>query len=221
MEPPRTILRRRAPERTPSLWHNNDRASHHHLRRLRLDIERETAPSSASSIWPTRPSTGVLSEIAASAAVCHRQEEVHRPVLVPAWTGGTKLKIAFEMNLHHTIGRPGEPRVNDIACRARRPFFHGLLCHRHATTPISRERYLRSHACKHNGCPLMAEKPRDACFIRGETPRASSWAVNRDKSSPQSVRRHVLVGRLPPDCIPTLLAGAQAVFSVALHPDPM
>ena len=53
------------------------------------------------------------------------QEEVKDPVLVSSVDGvGTKLKVAFEMSLHHTIGADLVNHcVNDIAVQGAAPLF--------------------------------------------------------------------------------------------------
>ena len=67
--------------------------------------------------------------------VLHRQERICDPVLVSSVDGvGTKLKIAFEMDVHHTVGADLVNHcVNDIAVQGAAPaVFHGLSGHRQA-----------------------------------------------------------------------------------------
>ncbi len=81
------------------------------------------------------------------------------PVLVSSVDGvGTKLKIAFEMNLHHTIGGDLVNHcVNDIAVQGAAPMFFmdyfatGKLDPEIAESVVSGI----ADACKHNGCALI------------------------------------------------------------------
>src|SRR5690349_2434784 len=81
------------------------------------------------------------------------------PVLVSSVDGvGTKLKVAFEMNLHHTIGGDLVNHcVNDIAVQGATPlFFMDYL----AVGKLELETAEKivagvAEACKHNGCALI------------------------------------------------------------------
>ena len=79
---------------------------------------------------------GVLSEIGGFGGLFAIDKKKYLdPVLVSSVDGvGTKLKIAFEMNLHHTIGADLVNHcVNDIAVQgADAHVLHGLLRHRQA-----------------------------------------------------------------------------------------
>ena len=79
---------------------------------------------------------GVLSEIGGFGGLFAIDKKKYRdPVLVSSVDGvGTKLKLAFEMNLHHTVGADLVNHcVNDIAVQgADAAVLHGLLRHRQA-----------------------------------------------------------------------------------------
>jgi phosphoribosylformylglycinamidine cyclo-ligase len=81
------------------------------------------------------------------------------PVLVSSVDGvGTKLKIAFEMNLHHTVGADLVNHcVNDIAVQGAAPLF---FMDYFATGKLDGEIAEKvitgiSEACKQNGCALI------------------------------------------------------------------
>ena len=78
---------------------------------------------------------GVLSEIGGFGGLFSVDREKYLdPVLVSSVDGvGTKLKVAFEMKMHHTIGADLVNHcVNDIAVQGATPaVFHGLSGHRH------------------------------------------------------------------------------------------
>jgi phosphoribosylformylglycinamidine cyclo-ligase len=81
------------------------------------------------------------------------------PVLVSSVDGvGTKLKIAFEMNLHHTIGGDLVNHcVNDIAVQGAAPMFFMDYFATGKLEPEIAERVVSgiADACKHNGCALI------------------------------------------------------------------
>jgi phosphoribosylformylglycinamidine cyclo-ligase len=81
------------------------------------------------------------------------------PVLVSSVDGvGTKLKIAFEMNLHHTIGGDLVNHcVNDIAVQGAAPLFFMDYFATGKLDPEVAERVVSgiADACKHNGCALI------------------------------------------------------------------
>ncbi len=81
------------------------------------------------------------------------------PVLVSSVDGvGTKLKIAFEMNLHHTIGGDLVNHcVNDIAVQGAAPMFFMDYFATGKLDPEIAERVVSgiADACKHNGCALI------------------------------------------------------------------
>jgi phosphoribosylformylglycinamidine cyclo-ligase len=81
------------------------------------------------------------------------------PVLVSSVDGvGTKLKVAFEMNLHHTVGADLVNHcVNDIAVQGAAPLF---FMDYFATGKLDGEIAEKvitgiSEACKQNGCALI------------------------------------------------------------------
>jgi phosphoribosylformylglycinamidine cyclo-ligase len=96
------------------------------------------------------------------------------PVLVSSVDGvGTKLKIAFEMNLHHTIGGDLVNHcVNDIAVQGAAPMFFMDYFATGKLDPEIAERVVSgiADACKHNGCALIggetAEMP--GFYLNGE-----------------------------------------------------
>ena len=81
------------------------------------------------------------------------------PVLVSSCDGvGTKLKVAFELGIHHTVGADlVNHSVNDIAVQGATPlFFLDYLAHGRLDDEIL-ETVVRgiSEACKANGCALI------------------------------------------------------------------
>ncbi len=83
----------------------------------------------------------------------------HDPVLVSSVDGvGTKLKVAFEMNLHHTIGADLVNHcVNDIAVQGAAPLFFMDYFATGKLDPEVAEKVVNgmAEACKHNGCALI------------------------------------------------------------------
>jgi phosphoribosylformylglycinamidine cyclo-ligase len=81
------------------------------------------------------------------------------PVLVSSVDGvGTKLKVAFEMSLHHTIGSDLVNHcVNDIAVQGAAPLFFMDYFATGRLDPEVAERVVAgiADACKHNGCALI------------------------------------------------------------------
>ncbi len=103
---------------------------------------------------------GVLSEIGGFGGLFAIDKKRYvDPVLVSSVDGvGTKLKIAFEMNLHHTIGADLVNHcVNDIAVQGAAPMFFmdyfatGKLQAEVAEKVVSGI----ADACKQNGCALI------------------------------------------------------------------
>jgi len=102
---------------------------------------------------------GVLSEIGGFGGLFAVDKKYVDPVLVSSVDGvGTKLKVAFEMKMHHTVGGDLVNHcVNDIAVQGATPlFFMDYL----ATGTLDSEVAERivgglAEACKHNGCALI------------------------------------------------------------------
>jgi phosphoribosylformylglycinamidine cyclo-ligase len=103
---------------------------------------------------------GVLSEIGGfgSLFALDKQKWVD-PVLVSSVDGvGTKLKIAFEMDVHHTIGADLVNHcVNDIAVQGATPLFFMDYLATGKLEPEIAEKVVEglAEACKHNGCALI------------------------------------------------------------------
>jgi len=81
------------------------------------------------------------------------------PILVSSVDGvGTKLKIAFEMDVHHTIGADLVNHcVNDIAVQGATPLFFMDYLATGRIEPEVTEKVIEglADACKHNGCALI------------------------------------------------------------------
>ena len=87
------------------------------------------------------------------------KEKWVNPVLVSSVDGvGTKLKIAFEMKTHHTIGADLVNHcVNDIAVQGATPLFFMDYLAAGKLEPEVAEKVVEgvAEACKHNGCALI------------------------------------------------------------------
>lgn len=103
---------------------------------------------------------GVLSEIGGFGGMFALDRKKYRdPVLVSSVDGvGTKLKVAFEMSVHHTIGCDLVNHcVNDIAVQGATPlFFMDYLATGHLDPDVA-ERIISgiAEACSHNNCALL------------------------------------------------------------------
>ena len=102
----------------------------------------------------------VLSEIGGFGGLFAMDRLKYRdPVLVSSVDGvGTKLKVAFEMNLHHTIGADLVNHcVNDIAVQGAAPLFFMDYFATGKLDPEVAEKVVNgmAEACKHNGCALI------------------------------------------------------------------
>lgn len=132
---------------------------------------------------------GVLSEIGGFGGLFSVDKKYVDPVLVSSVDGvGTKLKIAFEMKLHHTIGADLVNHcVNDIAVQGAAPLFFMDYLATGRLQPEVAEKVVEglAEACKHNGCALIggetAEMP--GFYPEGEYDLAGFivGVVERDK----------------------------------------
>jgi phosphoribosylformylglycinamidine cyclo-ligase len=103
---------------------------------------------------------GVLSEIGGFGGLFSVDKTKYTdPVLVSSVDGvGTKLKIAFEMDLHSTVGADLVNHcVNDIAVQGAAPLFFMDYLATGTLDPSIAEKVVEgiADACKHNGCALI------------------------------------------------------------------
>ena len=103
---------------------------------------------------------GVLSEIGGFGGLFAVDKTKYAdPVLVSSVDGvGTKLKVAFEMNLHSTVGADLVNHcVNDIAVQGAAPLFFMDYLATGKLEPSIAEQVVEgiADACKHNGCALI------------------------------------------------------------------
>jgi phosphoribosylformylglycinamidine cyclo-ligase len=103
---------------------------------------------------------GVLSEIGGFGALFAIDKAKYLdPVLVSSVDGvGTKLKLAFEMKMHHTIGADLVNHcVNDIAVQGAAPMFFMDYLASGKLEPEVVEKIIEglAEACKTNGCALI------------------------------------------------------------------
>ena len=103
---------------------------------------------------------GVLSEIGGFGGLFSIDKtKFADPVLVSSVDGvGTKLKLAFEMNVHHTVGADLVNHcVNDIAVQGATPAFFMDYLATGKLEPEIAEKIVEglAEACKHNGCALI------------------------------------------------------------------
>jgi len=103
---------------------------------------------------------GVLSEIGGFGGLFAVDKTKYvDPVLVSSVDGvGTKLKIAFEMGLHSTVGADLVNHcVNDIAVQGAAPLFFMDYLATGKLEPTIAEKVVEgiADACKHNGCALI------------------------------------------------------------------
>ena len=102
----------------------------------------------------------VLSEIGGFGGLFALDKKKYRdPVLVSSADGvGTKLKIAFRMKLHHTVGADLVNHcVNDIAVQGATPLFFLDYLATGSIEPEVAEKIVSgiADACRHNGCALI------------------------------------------------------------------
>ncbi|HUB01291.1 MAG TPA: phosphoribosylformylglycinamidine cyclo-ligase [Terriglobales bacterium] len=131
----------------------------------------------------------VLSEIGGFGGLFSVDKKYVDPVLVSSVDGvGTKLKVAFEMNVHHTVGGDLVNHcVNDIAVQGAAPLFFMDYLATGVLEPEVAEKIVGglAEACKHNGCALIggetAEMP--GFYPKGEYDLAGFivGVVERDK----------------------------------------
>jgi phosphoribosylformylglycinamidine cyclo-ligase len=103
---------------------------------------------------------GVLSEIGGFGGLFSVDKIKYAdPILVSSVDGvGTKLKIAFEMDLHSTVGGDLVNHcVNDIAVQGAAPMFFMDYLATGKLDPSVAEKVVEgiADACKHNGCALI------------------------------------------------------------------
>jgi phosphoribosylformylglycinamidine cyclo-ligase len=103
---------------------------------------------------------GVLSEIGGFGGLFAIDKTKYTdPVLVSSVDGvGTKLKVAFEMRLHSTVGADLVNHcVNDIAVQGAAPLFFMDYLATGKLDPAVAEQVVEgiADACKHNGCALI------------------------------------------------------------------
>ena len=103
---------------------------------------------------------GVLSEIGGFGGLFSIDRDKYLdPVLVSSVDGvGTKLKLAFEMKMHHTIGADLVNHcVNDIAVQGAAPLFFMDYLATGKLNPEVAEKVVEglADACKQNGCALI------------------------------------------------------------------
>jgi phosphoribosylformylglycinamidine cyclo-ligase len=87
------------------------------------------------------------------------KQKFRDPVLVSSVDGvGTKLKVAFMMDLHHTVGGDLVNHcVNDIAVQGATPLFFMDYLATGTLDPAIAEKVVEgiAEACRHNGCALI------------------------------------------------------------------
>jgi phosphoribosylformylglycinamidine cyclo-ligase len=103
---------------------------------------------------------GVLSEIGGFGGLFSVDKTKYAdPILVSSVDGvGTKLKVAFEMELHSTVGADLVNHcVNDIAVQGAAPMFFMDYLATGKLDPAIAEQVVEgiADACKHNGCALI------------------------------------------------------------------
>lgn len=102
----------------------------------------------------------VLSEIGGFGGLFQvDKKKFQDPILVSSVDGvGTKLKLAFEMGVHHTVGGDLVNHcVNDIAVQGAAPLFFMDYLAVGQLDPEIAEKVVQgvAEACKHNGCALI------------------------------------------------------------------
>ncbi|HJZ99870.1 MAG TPA: phosphoribosylformylglycinamidine cyclo-ligase [Candidatus Solibacter sp.] len=132
---------------------------------------------------------GVVSEIGGFGGMfAIDRKKFREPVLVSSVDGvGTKLKVAFMMEQHHTVGGDLVNHcVNDIAVQGAVPLFFMDYLATGVLEPDVAEKIVEgiAEACRHNGCALIggetAEMP--GFYPRGEYDLAGFIVGIADKS---------------------------------------
>jgi phosphoribosylformylglycinamidine cyclo-ligase len=132
---------------------------------------------------------GVVSEIGGFGGMFAIDKKKFRePVLVSSVDGvGTKLKVAFMMRVHHTVGADLVNHcVNDIAVQGAAPLFFMDYLATGKLDPDVAEKIVEgiAEACRHNGCALIggetAEMP--GFYPEGEYDLAGFIVGVADKS---------------------------------------
>jgi phosphoribosylformylglycinamidine cyclo-ligase len=132
---------------------------------------------------------GVVSEIGGFGGMfAIDRKKFREPILVSSVDGvGTKLKVAFMMNLHHTVGGDLVNHcVNDIAVQGAEPLFFMDYLATGVLEPDVAEKIVEgiAEACRHNGCALIggetAEMP--GFYPKGEYDLAGFIVGIADKS---------------------------------------
>ena len=125
-----------------------------------VDIDRATRTKQRIKYLAHKTFTkGVLSEIGGYGGLFSIAKKYLDPVLVSSVDGvGTKLKVAFERNVHHTVGGDLVNHcVNDIVVQGAAPLFFMDYLATGKLEPEVAERVVGgiAEACKHNGCALI------------------------------------------------------------------
>ncbi|MGH9491917.1 MAG: phosphoribosylformylglycinamidine cyclo-ligase [Terriglobales bacterium] len=126
-----------------------------------VDIERANRTKQRIKFLAHKTFTrGVLSEIGGFGGLFALDKKRYRdPVLVSSVDGvGTKLKVAFAMDLHHTVGGDLVNHcVNDIAVQGATPLFFMDYLATGRLDPGVAERIISgiAEACRHNNCALI------------------------------------------------------------------
>ena len=171
-----------------------------------VDIERSNRAKQRIKYLAHRTfNKSVLSDIGGFGGLFSVDKKKYKdPVLVSSVDGvGTKLKIAFEMDLHQTVGGDLVNHcVNDIAVQGAAPLFFMDYFATGKLEPEIAEKVISgiADACKHNGCALIggetAEMP--GFYPGGEYDLAGFivGAVDREKiiTGKDVVPGDVLVG---------------------------
>ena len=131
----------------------------------------------------------VLASIGGFAGLCEVPKGMRDPVLVSGTDGvGTKLKIAFAADRHHTVGIDlVAMSANDVVTTGARPLF---FLDYFATAKLDVERATSvvegiAEGCKRAGCALLggetAELP--GMYAAGRIrPRRASWSASSERS---------------------------------------